>query len=102
MDLTLPITGGSLVLVVAGYLAKQGAAIVILKAKRWDKHLEECQTKAIDHGRLEEKVHALGEKVDLRFDAVAEKFETIGSQMDRIETKLDRKRFKNRTPTQTA
>lgn len=88
MDLTLPVTGGSLLVIIGGYLGKQAGVAIMMKARRWDKHLEDCQEKAISHGRLEERVKSLDEKVTLRFDAMNDKVCTMGDQMDRIERKL--------------
>jgi hypothetical protein len=87
MDLTLPVTGGGVAAVVTGWLAKKGIAVLVMKANRWDKHLEQCQNKAVDFGRLEERLLALSEKVDLRFDSMHERVENLSKQITRLDTR---------------
>ena len=81
MDLTLPLTGGSLLLgalTLTAYLLK-------LKVDRFDKHLEDCQTKSVNHARLEEKVIRIEGKLDDMKDAMTLRTERI----DAMDAKLD-------------
>ncbi len=81
MDFTAPITAGTILLVfgtVAGLLIKE-------KMKRYDKHLEECQEKSVNHIRLEGKVCRIEDKLDDMKDAMSDRT----AKIDAMDNKLD-------------
>lgn len=81
MDLTLPITGGTVLLgmlTLTAYLLK-------LKVDRFDKHLEDCQTKSVNHARLEEKVI----RIEGKLDDMKEAMTARTSKIDAMDEKLD-------------
>lgn len=81
MDLTIPISGGAIAFCVISVLAwflKQ-------KMSKWDKHLEDCNTKSVNHAVLESKVNSIDEKVD---DLKASYSERAG-KIDRMDEKID-------------
>ena len=81
MDLTLPITGGSVLIAVITLVAY----LLKLKLERFDKHLEDCQKKSIDHARLEEKVISIDGKLDDMKEAMSARTDRI----DAMDAKLD-------------
>lgn len=79
---TTTIIGDGLVgvlLTVTGWLAVQKLKAQDEKNKEYDRHLKECNTKAINHAQLEGKVNAIDGRVC-----------RIETTMDRMDGKLDR------------
>lgn len=84
MDVSLPITGGGILLVITGFSIKHAISLGLQKAKNWDDHLLQCAEKNIDHARLEEKV------VSLQTNQ-----ERIEGTVNKMDNKLDRLLEKN-------
>lgn len=88
MDLTQPITISSFIILA---MAMLGATIKIIlyfldaKLARYDKHLEQCQEKSINHARLEEKVI----RIEGKMDDMKEVMMMRTGKIDRMDEKID-------------
>ena len=97
MDLTLPITTGSLALIIGGCIGKEAIRIIRSKVAAWDMHVAECgkkaltdaqaeTVKAVDYARLESKVEGIDTKVCELKDSMTERTNRINKMDDKLDT----------------
>jgi len=97
MDLTLPITTGSLAVIIGGFIGKEAVRIIRSKVAAWDMHVAECGKKAlidahsetsraVDYARLESKVEGIDSKVCELKEAMTERTNRIDKMDDKLDT----------------
>ncbi len=79
MDVSLPITGGGLLLVATGFALKKVISFGFDWKSKVDQHLVDCNEKAISHARLEE-----------RMDSSDANQTRLEGKVDKMDSKIDR------------
>ena len=92
MDLTLPITGGTMLLIaiaVTGYFLREWMSESKTKREALEtavhQHIILCNEKAVSHARMEGKVERIGEKVE----ELKSSMEKRTGKIDKMDEKLD-------------
>ena len=79
-SITLPISGGIIIVSLAAYFGKLAVSAGLKKVKVWDDHVRMCESvKAVGHAQLEGKVDTLCDRQD-----------RMEKTMDGINGKIDR------------